>query len=428
VTATTQDAAPPGTVPDQPTVLFVDDEPHVLGGLRRMLRAQAKGWRMLFANSGEEALRIVTEQHVDAVVSDMRMPGMNGAQLLAAVQRERPATARIILSGQADQASVLAAVGSAQQFLAKPCDADVLVTAVKRALSVRRLLQDETLRNIIGSVESVPKPPEVYQRLVDVASSTDFQLTDVGRVLGDYMATSAEVLKVVNTAFFGLPRRVDSVQGAVNMLGLENVKSIVLATSLFGPSAQLPPGLDANRLHSLGLLRASIARRLSAAESLAQHEANLVGLAAMLRDVGLLVLGPALPDRLATVLSETEAAGHPLDPYERAEIERAGFGCSVAEASACLLGLWGFPDLVIHILATQPVDGGNLAASPAEHVLTASDWRATLPDVPIPSVPGGFVSTDRAQRWNAACDEVLSSLDEAGTGEADPAGDSEPAP
>ena len=106
-------------------VLFVDDEPHLLAALRRMLRSERERWDMLFAGSGPEALALIAAEPVDAIVSDMRMPGMDGAELLSRVQRDWPSTARIVLSGQADRGSVIAVLRSAQQFLAKPCEAAV---------------------------------------------------------------------------------------------------------------------------------------------------------------------------------------------------------------------------------------------------------------------------------------------------------------
>ena len=394
---------------DAPTVLFVDDEQRVLDGLRRMVRTKARDWKLLVATSGAEALRIVTEQPVDAVVSDMRMRGMTGAQLLAAVQRERPATARIILSGDAERGAVLEAVASAQQFLAKPCDAESVVAAVRRAVSVRRLL-DGQLQEIIGSVGSLPKPPGVYQELVDVVSTPDFELSDVARVLDAHVATRAEVLKLVNTAFFGLPRRVETVENAVALLGLVNIQALVLATSLFRTGAPVPPGLDADELQAKGLRRSAVARRIGAIEGLDRLVLDTVALAALLRDVGLLVLAAGMPGPFAE-LGKAAAAAGASGPRDCAELERQAFGCTVTEASACLLGLWGFAELMVHMLATQPVAGDDVGASVAEHVLAAADvWApvdAGQEGDPVPAAPGGFVDEKRAALWNAAAAEVL---------------------
>ena len=93
-------------------ILFVDDEALILGGLQRMLRGMRAEWEMVFAESGAKALELMEQSPFDVVVSDMRMPGMNGAALLAEVMKRFPKTIRLILSGHADQELILKCVGS----------------------------------------------------------------------------------------------------------------------------------------------------------------------------------------------------------------------------------------------------------------------------------------------------------------------------
>ena len=84
-------------------ILFVDDEPLVLQGLRRSTHAMRHEWDMTFLDSSEGALRFLEKSPVDVVVSDMRMPGMNGAELLARVCELSAQTVRVMLTGNADQ-------------------------------------------------------------------------------------------------------------------------------------------------------------------------------------------------------------------------------------------------------------------------------------------------------------------------------------
>ncbi len=114
-------------------ILFVDDEPKILDGLRDLLRKERKQWDMVFALGGQEALDELARGRFDVVVSDMRMPGIDGVMLLKMVKEKYPATARIILSGHAEREAVVNALPVAHQFLSKPCDADVLRTVVDRA-------------------------------------------------------------------------------------------------------------------------------------------------------------------------------------------------------------------------------------------------------------------------------------------------------
>jgi response regulator RpfG family c-di-GMP phosphodiesterase len=124
-------------------VLFVDDEPNVLEGIQRTLRKQVE---LQTASSGAEALRLIAENGPFAlVISDMRMPAMNGAQFLAKVREQEPDTVRMILSGQADLEATIAAVneGHIYRFLTKPCATDRLLAAVEDGLNQYRLLTAE---------------------------------------------------------------------------------------------------------------------------------------------------------------------------------------------------------------------------------------------------------------------------------------------
>jgi DNA-binding NtrC family response regulator len=127
-------------------ILFVDDEPHVLDGLRRALRGWSSRWELRFAASGQAALALMETTAIDAVVTDFRMPQMDGRGLLEAVRRLHPATARLVLTGHADENDLLEVVAVAHQFLHKPCDTPRLVGAIERVLSMRDQREGEWSR------------------------------------------------------------------------------------------------------------------------------------------------------------------------------------------------------------------------------------------------------------------------------------------
>ena len=114
------------------TVLFVDDEPNILSGLRRMLRSMRHEWNMIFAENGYAALDQLKAHVVDVIVTDMRMPGMDGATLLQEVSLLYPHTIRLVLSGQSTRETILRAVGPTHQFLSKPSNATDLKHVIER--------------------------------------------------------------------------------------------------------------------------------------------------------------------------------------------------------------------------------------------------------------------------------------------------------
>ncbi len=378
-------------------ILFVDDEPNLLAGLRRMLRARRDVWDMEFAEGGEQALAVLAERPADLVVSDMRMPGMDGAQLLAEVRRRSPATSRMILSGHADRASIISAIGPTQQYLAKPCEVDVLVAALERVLAVREIVVDERLRRLLGDVESLPKPSSVFEDLVALAADPDCRIEDVVRVIESDLSSSAEVLRLVNSAFFGLPTRVDTVARAVNLLGLDLIQALAAAGAVFAAGGPPPAGLDPRRMLDRGLVTATVARRLAVAEGWTVEAVGDVFLAGLLHDIGLLVLAAGNP-----AAWDVLRAGEPGDVWAAAERQTEVFGCSATEASAYLLGLWGFPEGVVNAVADQPTSSVDASAAPASQLLTVARRWAADPGDRVDPMPGGWLTADRLDAWRAA--------------------------
>jgi YesN/AraC family two-component response regulator len=114
-------------------ILFVDDEPRVLDGLRRLLRGQRAEWEMAFADGGESALSELARAPFDVIVTDMRMPGIDGAALLQVVKERHPQVVRVVLSGYAEPDVARAAAAIAHHYLLKPCDPAALKAVVEGA-------------------------------------------------------------------------------------------------------------------------------------------------------------------------------------------------------------------------------------------------------------------------------------------------------
>ena len=140
-------------------VLFVDDEEDLLIGLKCTLRKARKQWSMRFACGGAEAIAMIKEEPVDAVITDMRMPGMDGAELLSWVRQICPDACRIILSGHADDSMAMRALPVAHQYLHKPCDRETIIEAVNRTCMIKELVQDEHIKRVIGETTTLPSSP-----------------------------------------------------------------------------------------------------------------------------------------------------------------------------------------------------------------------------------------------------------------------------
>ncbi len=354
-----------------PRVLFVDDELYVLSGLRRMLRGQRNEWDMQFANSGSEALQILTTRPFDVIVTDMRMPGIDGAELLSRVAELYPHTVRLVLSGQSEHERIFRAVGPAHQFLSKPCDEKELIATIKRACSLQSHLQNKSLRNVVSQVGSLPSLPELYHRLVTELESDDASVERVGAIIERDLGMSVKVLQLVNSSFFGLPQHVACPKHAVSLLGLNIIRPLCLTAAAFSQYEE--PSIDGFSLnhaidHSLAV--ATTARRIANMETNDFQVTDDAFIAGMLHDIGKLILAAKLTDQFREIVAVAKAESLPLWQAEMQVI-----GTTHAEIGAHLLDLWGLPIPIVEAVALhhRPIEAGHDRFTPLTAVF-ASNW------------------------------------------------------
>jgi len=348
-------------------ILFVDDEQQILDGLGNLLRKHRKRWSMTFALGADAALAELSKAPFDVVVTDMRMPGMDGAALLRRVKQSHPSTARIVLSGHAERDAIVASLSVAHQFLSKPCAGDALASVIERTCNLQALLHDGAVRDVIGRLDKLPSAPTAYLELVRIAADPDACLADMAHVIERDPAMAVKVLQVVNSAFFGLAHPMASVSKAVNYLGAELLKGLAMSAHIFGMLEVAPlPGFSLERLQLQSLLCGRLAGRF-ARESKNAEEAMT---AALVKDAGKLVLWQARPDDFARVVRAT------LDSRRAFHlVEREIFGVTHAEVGAYLLGVWGLPLPIVEAVAfhDQPalVDQGPCEVLAAVHAAGA---------------------------------------------------------
>lgn len=328
-------------------ILFVDDEPKVLQGLKRMLRGMRNEWDMAFVESGEEAMRILEADPFEVVVTDMRMPGMHGAELLKRVQEKYPEIVRIVLSGHSEQELILKSVRTAHQYLSKPCDADTLKNTVSRACALRELLRDNALKKVVTNIDTLPSLPRLYQEIMAELQSEDASMDRVAKIISEDVGMSAKILQMVNSAFFALPRHIENIGQAVNLLGLETIKALVLSSQIFSQFEN--KGVPASFLeklwaHCMGT--AAFAKAIAKEEGLARDAVDDAFLAGMLHDVGKLILSTGLPEKYGEIVKQAGENGASLT-----EIEQEMLGTTHSAVGAYLMGLWGFPDNVVEAIA-----------------------------------------------------------------------------
>ncbi|MGC8492738.1 MAG: HDOD domain-containing protein [Syntrophobacteraceae bacterium] len=352
-------------------ILFVDDEPNVLDGLRRILRNMRPQWEMEFTASAREALVLLAAQPFDVVVTDMRMPGMDGCQLLEKVKRVRPQIARIILSGHSDKDLILSSVGLAHQFISKPCDIEALKATISRACAMQEMLSDEFLVKIVSRIDSLPSLPSLYEEVVEEVNSEEGTLERVAEIIAKDAGMSAKLLQLVNSSFFGLSAKVTNIHRAVSLLGTETIKTLVLSVKIFSQFDR--PGLPSvSKLWEHSLSTGMIARSIAAQQGLEQNHIDEAFTASLLHDVGKLILFDKLPEKFAEASRLSADACRPIW-----EAEQSVFGTTHAQVGAYLIGLWGLSETLVKAIAFHhsPGKSSDLSFSPltAVHLADAAE-------------------------------------------------------
>ena len=337
------------------------------------------------------------------LVTDLRMPGMSGNDLLKTVKELYPMCTRIVYSGYSDQQTVLGCVGIVHQFLPKPCPPEWLRGAIQRTAMVRTMVPDPALRETVSKMERVLSMPSLYLQLVRQLQSVETPLEDIAATVSQDIGMTAQVLRIVNSAFFGLSQPTSSVAEAIGFLGIETVKYLVLALGIFSQfqSTQLR-GLSVTNLWSHSV-RTAQAARLIAKRELAKREIAEDALAGgLLHDLGKLVLASSYPDRYE------EVARYAIERnVEWYVAERRVFSLTHADVGGFLLGLWGLPQGVVEAVAyhhfptkAKQTEFTSLTAVHAANVLVQTQKRPSG-GVPPPQVDPVYLAKIARKRWKA---------------------------
>lgn len=330
-------------------VLFVDDNEQLLHSLARLLAARGLPWDARFAQSGSKALASLDQHPCDVVVSDANLPDMAGSELLDRIKDGWPLTLRILLTARTEDSVVSGLLKSAHQLLSTPCPALQLLDAVQTACRLGGLYMNEAVRTVVHKLDHLPVVPKIYTELRTELAKEDFTVQAVGNIIAQDMGLTAGILKIVNSPYFGLSRRVDSPHQAVTILGANMLKGLVLYEQIFKTlDPNKYPDFNVERLWSHSLDAARCCRALAKSEGKKGREAEDAFLAGLLHDMGKIVLNEGASSEYIHVLRKSQAENLPL-----VEAEIALLGTTHAEIGAYVLGLWGFDFPVVQPIAAH---------------------------------------------------------------------------
>ncbi len=322
-------------------------------------------WSVSFAATGQEAVNQLRSAECDAVVTELHLPDMSSIDLLRQVRDEFPKAARLVFAAPADPESMTRSLAVAHQVLSRPCKPEILERQVANSLAMRILLNDDNLHARIARIDKLPVLPRIYNQLVEEMQSETASVQRIAELIRRDIAITARVLQMINSAHFGVSRHVDSALQAVNLLGLDTVKSLVLTAGVFSQFKESGlAGFLLDEIYGHSLAVGSSAQYLANAFGLGRQQAEAALTAGTLHDIGKLILVTNFEKEAREIVKTVREKNTPLHT-----VEREMLGVSHSEIGAHLLSLWGLSDQVLEAVAFHETP--ETSANPALNVLTA---------------------------------------------------------
>jgi HD-like signal output (HDOD) protein/ActR/RegA family two-component response regulator len=381
-----------------PRILFVDDEIAILDALRGLFRRERKRWDMVFATGGRAALAELDGQRFDVIVTDMRMPEVDGAAVLHHARKRHPSSIRIVLTGHAEAVDLAKVAPLTHQILAKPCEHAVLHGVLERACTAASNLPAIDGHSIAWFGE-LPAPPSTYLDLRRLAGDPRSQASAITAVIQRDVGLAARILALANSAYIGVRQPVSNLGHAIGYVGLELLSAMVLVNHLEQlAGARRVPAATIARVSAHALATAALARQLHPGD-----DADVAFAAGLLHDLGCLVLAT-----FAEAEAGAGAAAPPADlPGEHGDgpaqlaAEQARYGIDHAAAGAHLLRLWGLPAPLVDAIARHH-DPTLACASPLAAVVHAASRLADEPGAALPGeLEAALAHPDALARWRA---------------------------
>ena len=334
-------------------ILFVDDEQSVLMVLQAFMQRLSREWEAACVESGRQALDLMAQQPFDVVITDMRMPEMNGTELLNEVMQRYPKTVRIVLSGHADEQTVQESVGVAHQWIAKPFDLKTLRGVLSRIANFHSRLENPSLRELIGKIRHLPSAPQLYFEIIEALQSSTSSTQTIADIIARDPGLTANILHLVNSAFFGIARSISSTDEAIQLLGVSRIRSLALIHHVFSSfDRHSVQQLSVEEVWQDSLQTAAWARQLVLWQGGGRMMEEKAFTGGLLHDIGQLILAANLPAAYREI--RALARNRRIAVFEA---ERQVLKATHADVGAYLLSIWGLPIPLVETVALHHEPG-----------------------------------------------------------------------
>ena len=262
-------------------------------------------------------------------------------------------------------------------------------------------------------MDSLPTLPSLYKEIMEELQSKDPSIKKIGAIISKDVAMTAKILQLVNSAFFGIPRRISTPAEACSLLGIETIEALVLSIQIF---SQLSGGIFfenyIEKVYHHSIATGLIARALAQKEAKDKSVWDDAFMSGLLHDVGKIVFVSSFPEDYREVLQIAEKEKSPLR-----EVEKSIFGTMHAEVGAFLMGLWGMSDPIVEALAFHHNPGHcpALGFSPLTAVHAANSLHHELSEESSGKAAGlfdmGYLErlklSDHVSDWRTTCERLF---------------------
>lgn len=375
-------------------------------GLAARIATMSLEWEAIICETGAEARELCRRVPCDAVVANETLPDQDGFHFLHAMQRAHPNMIRMVVADLSGSDAALKCASAAHHCLPQPWDHRALHTALDRAFGLDIWLSNPTVRALVNRMKHMPSPPELYFEVVKALQSPDVDLRGIVQKASRDPAITAKLLRLANSAAFGLAMKVTGVEEAIGYLGLETTRSLILLAHTFACAEQARvPGFKMDQLWSHSINVGTLAKRIALREGVPAVMADECFLAGLLHDIGKLLFAVNLPAEFSAAVALSQAQGIPLW-----EAEQVRLGATHAEIGAELLARWNLPLSVVEALALHHYPSKLISAGfgplAAVHVANALEQEARGAS-PSSILDSAYLTdaglADRIDEWREVC-------------------------
>lgn len=389
-------------------VLFVDDNEVVINTYRKVFTRKPEEWQCFFAVDVMDAIDILAYAEIDIIITDLEMPLYNGAQLLNYVHERYPGITRIVFSGSTNLSQNMKTVNNAHRFIAKPHTIADLEKTIEDIYHLYRTVIDAKTRRIINGIQNLPALPSVYLDLIEEFTKDEYSLHTIAELISSDVGLTVEILKMVNSAYFGLQETVTSPYQAVTLLGGEIIKGLILTAHISRSFTEDEQIFSFETWENHSLLCGIFCRAIAQYENMTPNQQELAFVCGIVHDVGRIILATSFPEKYKNAIEIAEATQRPLG-----EVEKEVLGTTHGAVGAYLLGLWGLPDIIVESVASHHTP--NRCTSQASEYTTILHMADVFTYEIVPEfILGGIEQADKSffddptasdlwQQWRAHC-------------------------